>query len=116
MSRIRTAVGWTVGWFVVAGAASLALAAVDMPSGGNPCQNVLSDPAWAAWLFRDTVWLSLAACLPVSTAVTAVLAWRTRMSARTCTAIGVGIGCVLVLAIVGQSMATVTCHLEIQLY
>jgi hypothetical protein len=115
VERIRSAVGWTVGWFLLAGAASLPLGAVPMPSSGSPCHGFPTDPAWAAWLFRDTLWLSLAVYLPVSAGVTAVLAWRTSRSVRVCTAIGVGVGFVLVLANVVQSMATATCTMHIQL-
>ena len=116
VSRIRTAVGWTIAWFVIAGVVSLPLAAVKMPYGGDPCRNLFADPAWAAWIFRDVLWFSLAVCLPVSAAITAVLAWRSELSVRRCTAIGAGIGLALVLASVVSSMATATCRVEIHLY
>jgi hypothetical protein len=112
--RIRTAVGWTVGWFVVAGAASLPLATAAQPSSGNSCQ-FLPDPAWWAWTFRSTAWVSLAVSLPLACAVTAVLAWRTGLSARTCIAIGVGAGFAIALTSVVQSMASATCETKIQL-
>jgi hypothetical protein len=113
LSRIRAAVGWTLSWYLVAGLLSVPLAAVRMPSRGNPCEGLITDPAWVAWLFRDVLWLSLAASLPVSAAVMAVLVWRSGLSGKTCAAIGVGVGFILVLATLGYSMATATCYGEV---
>ena len=111
--RIKTAVGWTIAWFVIAGEASLPLASVDIPHGGNPCQNLYAQPGWAVWILRDALWLSMAFVLPVSIAIAGVLAWRTGLTTRTCIAVGVGIGAGLVLTSVVTSMVDVTCHVDI---
>jgi hypothetical protein len=113
MSRIRTAVGWTIVWFVVAGEVSLPLAWVRMPHGGSPCQDLWAHPGWAIWVMRDTLWFSMAVVLPVSVALAAALAWRTGLSTRRCTAIGAGIGAGLVLTSVVTSMFNVTCGVDI---
>src|SRR5262245_46359239 len=100
----------------MAAEASLPLAAVNMPHGGNPCRNLYAQPGWAVWILRDTLWLSMAFVLPVSIAVAGVLAWRTGLATRRCTAVGLGIGAGLVLTSVVSSMATASCQLEIYLY
>jgi hypothetical protein len=112
---MRAGLGWTFRSYLVAALLSLPLVAVRMPSHGNPCERLITDPAWMAWLFRDVLWSSLVVFLPVSAAITAVIVWRSGLSARTSAAIAVGVGFVLVLANVGYSMATATCYTEIHI-
>jgi hypothetical protein len=114
--RIRTAAEWTAFWFFAAAAASLPLATVDMPtSGGFSCGGITTDPAWAAWEYREILWLSLAAFMPVSAGIAAVFAWKTVISVRTCVTVAVVIGFTLVLTNVVFAAATTTCSIDIQL-
>lgn len=113
VSRIRASVGWTLCWYAVAGLLSVPLAAVRMPSRGDPCDGLVTDPHWMAWLFRDVLWISLVVFLPVSAAAVAVLVWRSGLSGKTCAAIGVGVGFILVSANLCYSWIMATCYSEI---
>src|SRR5262245_8667550 len=63
-----------------------------------------------AWTVRVDGWISLAVYLPVAATFAALLAVLTGLSVRTCTAIGLGIGCVLALASLALSMAVSDCR------
>jgi hypothetical protein len=112
---MRAGLGLTLRWYVVAALLSLPLIAVRMPSHGDPCRTPITEPAWAAFVFRDVLWISMAVFLPISAAITAVIIWRSGLSARRSAAIGAGVGLILVLANVANSMATSTCYIEIHI-
>jgi hypothetical protein len=80
-----------------------------MPSHAVPCEDLTRDPAWLVWVFRETVWLSLAFSLPVAAVVAAVLVWRPGLSSKRAAAAGVSVGFVLAAATVAYSIAFATC-------
>ncbi|SIN22434.1 hypothetical protein SAMN04489832_4140 [Micromonospora cremea] len=85
-----------------------------MPSHPVPCEALTGDPAWLVWVFRETVWLSLAFSLPLAAVVTAVFVWRTGLSAKGAAALGLGVGLVLTVATVSYSIAAATCGYNLE--
>jgi hypothetical protein len=114
-SRTWTAVRWTGFCYLLVAVASVLLAAVPMPSHFLDCDRIAFDPAWAAWLFRDQLWLLLALTLPVACGVTAVVARLPGWPLARCVAVGLGVGFVLVSAVLLLSMATATCRVGIEI-
>jgi hypothetical protein len=113
VAQIRTAVVWTVGWFLIAGAVSLPLAAVDVPL-GNTCETLhYSEARGLVLVLRNALWLALAVSLPVSTVITAMLAWRSYLSVRRCITIGVGMGAILALATFCGSFINAGCSMAV---
>ena len=66
------------------------------------------------WVFRETVWLSLAFSLPPAAVVATVFVRRTGLSTKGAAAVGVGIGLVLAAAIVVYSIAAATCDYNLE--
>ncbi|WP_406078205.1 hypothetical protein [Micromonospora sp. NBC_00858] len=112
--RTRAALSWTVLAYTFVGLATAPLAAAPRPAHPVPCEEITGDPAWLVWVFRETVWLSLAFSLPLAAVVTAVFVWRTGLSSKGAAALGVGVGLVLAAATVGYSIAGATCGYNLE--
>lgn len=112
--RVRAALSWALRGYALVALATAPLALAPMPSRPVPCGNATRDLAWAVWLYRETVWLSLAFSLPVAALATAVLASKTTLSPRRAAAVGTTVGLILAAATTVYTIANPICEVRME--